>query len=67
MNPTDEVRERVRRRNAADVARYYLAHLNLMGVKPTYSVIASRFGRKLWWVAYYLECARSLGFIDEWD
>ena len=65
MIPADEVRERVRRRNAGDIARYYYAHLNFVGKKPTYRIIAKRFGRTISWVNYYLQCARSLGFIHD--
>lgn len=63
-DPIEEVRERVRRRKASDVARYYYAHLNFMSTRPTRRVVGRRFGRSARWAGNYLGLARELRFIE---
>ena len=65
MKPRDVIRRKVARRKAADIARYYHAHLNFMGTKPTLRAISKRFMYSIPWAHKYLNLARDFGFLDD--
>lgn len=65
---TWELKDTNENRITADkIARYYYAHFNFMGYRPTYHAIAMHFKRSVGWVGPYLNFARNIGLIrKEW-
>lgn len=61
------IHERLARSKAVKVARYYYAHLSLLGKKPTLEAIGKKLNRSGVWASVYLDLAWRLGLIETED